>query len=90
VDKKGKWIEERLKGHAAVSAIRRVGLALGIDLAEPEKRGAFTRAALENGVVVDWYLFRPATFRIAPPLNISLEENEMACQKLTRALDGIR
>jgi len=90
VDKKGKWIEERLKGHAAVSAIRRVGLALGIDLADPEKRGAFTRAALENGVVVDWYLFKAATFRIAPPLNISLEEIEMACQKMTNALDDIR
>ncbi len=89
VKEKGKQIEKKLSGNSSVSAIRRVGLALGIDLAHPEKRDAFTRAALENGVVIDWYLFKPATFRIAPPLTITSEEIDLACEKVTDALESI-
>jgi acetylornithine/succinyldiaminopimelate/putrescine aminotransferase len=84
---KGRMIEELLSGHPALSAIRRAGLALGLDLADQGKRAAFTEAALERGVIIDWYLFKPATFRIAPPLTITAEEMEETCGKVLEALD---
>jgi 4-aminobutyrate aminotransferase-like enzyme len=40
-------------------------------------------------LIIDWYLFKPATFRIAPPLTITDEEIDQACAKLLRALDMI-
>jgi 4-aminobutyrate aminotransferase-like enzyme len=46
-------------------------------------------ATLKNGLIIDWYLFRPATFRIAPPLTITEEEIVLACEKLQDALDKI-
>jgi len=43
-------------------------------------------AALKNGLIIDWYLFKPATFRIAPPLTITDDEIDLACGKLRMAL----
>ncbi len=69
---------------------RTFGLALGIDLADPEKKGPLMKAAIDQGVIIDWYLFRPATFRIAPPLTITVEEIKLACARLLQALEAIR
>jgi acetylornithine/succinyldiaminopimelate/putrescine aminotransferase len=87
---KGRQFEESLINHPMVSGIRRSGLALGIDLSEPEKRNSFMQKAIEQGVIIDWYLFKPATFRIAPPLTITVEEIDLSCQKLLEALEAIR
>jgi acetylornithine/succinyldiaminopimelate/putrescine aminotransferase len=88
-EEKGRKFVEKLSGNPAISDIRRAGLALGVDLANPEKRGVFMKAALEQGLIIDWYLFKPATFRIAPPLTITNEEIDLACVKLLEALDEI-
>jgi len=90
VEQKGGWFEEKLSGHPMIAAIRREGLALGLDLADPGKRGRFMEAALANGIIIDWYLFQPATFRIAPPLTITMQEIEEASKRLFLALDLIQ
>ncbi|MCX6279813.1 MAG: aspartate aminotransferase family protein [Bacteroidetes bacterium] len=87
VDRKGKMFEDRLRGNRAIASIRRAGLALGVDLLQPEKRNLFMQAAIKNGIIIDWYMFMPATFRIAPPLTITTEEIEVSCQKLLAALE---
>ncbi|MEI7726993.1 MAG: aspartate aminotransferase family protein [Bacteroidota bacterium] len=88
-EEKGNKFVEKLSGHEAIAEIRRAGLALGVDLAQPEKRSRFMEAALKQGLIVDWYLFKPATFRIAPPLTITDTEIDLACEKLIGALDTI-
>ncbi len=70
-DHKGAILEEALKDHPAVACIRRKGLSLGVDLRDPSATGTFLRHALACGVIIDYFLFSPTTFRIAPPLVIS-------------------
>jgi acetylornithine/succinyldiaminopimelate/putrescine aminotransferase len=89
VEEKGKRFVERLSGHPAISGIRRCGLALGVDLIQPEKRALLMTSALKQGLIIDWYLFQPATFRIAPPLTITQFEIDMACEKLLQALNQL-
>jgi len=89
VEEKGKLFESRLRNHPALVEIRRAGLAMGLDLAVPEKRGLMMESAIRHGVIIDWYLFQPATFRIAPPLTITKDEIELACTRLIMALDEI-
>jgi 4-aminobutyrate aminotransferase-like enzyme len=60
-----------------------------MDLADPSKHGAFLRACINQGIVTDFYLFREASFRLAPPLTISVEEMENACEKLALAIAEI-
>jgi acetylornithine/succinyldiaminopimelate/putrescine aminotransferase len=89
VEEKGEKIEKMLERHPAFSEIRRCGLAMGIDLTDPEKQGVFMKAAIDHGVIIDWYLFRPASFRIAPPLTITDEEIGEACERLLAAAQSI-
>lgn len=88
-EEKGRYFELLLSGHPSVGSIRRKGLALGIDLADPNKKSSFMSQAIACGVIIDWFLFPPATFRIAPPLTITFNEIDEACQRLNRALDSI-
>jgi acetylornithine/succinyldiaminopimelate/putrescine aminotransferase len=88
-EEKGQIFQDRFSGHPAISEIRRSGLALGLDLANPELRAPFMQAALEQGVIIDWFLFKPATFRIAPPLTITRDEIDLACEKLLTSLDAV-
>jgi acetylornithine/succinyldiaminopimelate/putrescine aminotransferase len=86
---KGKYIEERLSGHPHVKEIRRKGMILGVELADPGVRNSFTKQCLDNGVIIDWFLFNPSTFRIAPPLTISNLELSLACDRITESFDRI-
>jgi len=88
-EEKGKMFVEKLSGHPEIGEIRRTGLALGVDLRQPEKRGHLMKAALNHGLIIDWYLFKPATFRVAPPLTITIDEIELACSKLIAALEEV-
>jgi len=87
VEGKGSILEEKLGHHPGFSAVRRAGLALGIDLKNPDKKEHFMRSAIGHGAIIDWYMFRPATFRIAPPLTITPDELEEACQRILAAAD---
>jgi acetylornithine/succinyldiaminopimelate/putrescine aminotransferase len=87
VEEKGKLIEERITGQKPIREIRRKGLAMACDLVEPGRRNEFTASALKHGLIIDWYLFKPATFRIAPPLTITPHEIEKVCKKLEAVSD---
>jgi acetylornithine/succinyldiaminopimelate/putrescine aminotransferase len=89
VEHKGSTFEKALINHPAVKQIRRAGLALGIDLADEGKRGLMMKEALHNGVIIDWFLFRPATFRLAPPLTMTMQEIDQACSRLMKSLDTL-
>ena len=87
VEEKGALFEKKLTGHTAIKSIRRKGLAIGLDLADPLQKKLFHDALLQNGIITDWSLFQPATFRIAPPLTITFEEIEEACKRISKALN---
>ena len=95
VESKGAFIEKMIldnplvSGKKVIREIRRKGLAFGMDLADTSKHGAFLRACINQGIVTDFYLFREASFRLAPPLTISVEEMENACEKLALAIAEI-
>ena len=85
-EEKGRMIELRLTGHPAVKEIRRKGLVMGVELRDPGMRKRFSKGCLEQGLIIDWFLFSPATFRIAPPLTITGEEIMESCRRLETVL----
>ena len=87
VEEKGKMITGKLQHHPHIKEIRRKGLILGVEIKDVTLRKKLTNSALQNGVIIDWYLFHSATFRIAPPLTITPEEIEDACDRLLQSLD---
>jgi 4-aminobutyrate aminotransferase-like enzyme len=84
---KGEQFYKRLKSHPAIREIRYKGLMMGIELRQPEKRQKLTEILLEKGIIIDWFLFRPDAFRIAPPLVISKDEIDWSCEIIERSLN---
>jgi acetylornithine/succinyldiaminopimelate/putrescine aminotransferase len=80
---------ERLTNHSKIKSIRHIGLMLGIDLQSAEEVSKLISLFAENGLIADSFLFRPYSFRIAPPLIISEEEIQLACDRVVRSLDLI-
>jgi len=85
-----KIIREQLSDHPAIREIRGLGLMLAIDLNEPGQLFHAVKLCRKEGLLVDWFLFNLRSIRFAPPLTINEEEVMMVCEKLTRALDGLK
>jgi acetylornithine/succinyldiaminopimelate/putrescine aminotransferase len=73
-ENKGKMFYEALKGHPGIRNIRFKGLMMGVELHDVKQTIKLFNNFLDHGLIVDRFLFNPATFRIAPPLIITKDE----------------
>ncbi len=75
--------------HPSIKSIRSFGcwLALELDSAEICKR--VTDRCIENGVMIDWFLFAPECLRISPPLVISEEDIQVSAGIILKALSSV-
>jgi len=64
------------------------GLLLALELGDFDRVQKVIHHCLENGVITDWFLFNDHCIRIAPPLVISDEEIQLACDVLRRAMEA--
>ena len=86
VSSKETLIRQKLQ-HDEILEIRGTGLLLAAQFKSPEFLQSVIDRALELGVVTDWFLFCDSAMRIAPPLTISLEELENACDIIIQAIN---
>ncbi|MFB6258302.1 MAG: aminotransferase class III-fold pyridoxal phosphate-dependent enzyme, partial [Flavobacteriales bacterium] len=89
VEEKGARMEELLQ-HPAVHAIRRSGLMIGIDMDSRARANELVQKARKKGVLLFSFLSHPIGVRIAPPLNISMDDLEEAGKRIREALDELR
>lgn len=80
---------EALKDHPLVKEIRAEGLLIAVELESETILSRALELMLEEGVMSDLFLFSPASFRIAPPLTITIEEIQLAIASIVRALNKI-
>jgi acetylornithine/succinyldiaminopimelate/putrescine aminotransferase len=73
--------------HPLISEVRGEGLLLAVQLIDPAYIQYVITHAPDFGIVLDYFLFRNDSFRIAPPLIISEEEIHIACNMLKMLLD---
>ena len=90
VERKSKRFTDALKSHPLVKEIRAAGLLIAVDLKDCEKAKKILYLLLEEGVLTDWFLFQPTSFRIAPPLCINDQEIDMAVEAIIRALNRLQ
>lgn len=74
--------------HPAILDVREAGLWFGVELWNFEQVQAVIAYCLEHGLITDWFLFNDRTIRIAPPLTISLEEIDLACDILLAGIEA--
>jgi acetylornithine/succinyldiaminopimelate/putrescine aminotransferase len=85
VNHKGKLFKKLLK-HPRIKEVRGEGLLLAVQFSSEEENKKIIYRCIENGVVVDWFLFRPDAMRIAPPLTITEREIYKACEVLLKCI----
>ncbi|MEM1406291.1 MAG: aspartate aminotransferase family protein [Bacteroidota bacterium] len=88
VEQKGELIE-KLLDHPKVVEIRRIGLMFAIEFGKEEEVYHIVQKCLERGVICFWFLSCPTSFRIAPPINISVEEIKKACEVIKSVFDEL-
>jgi len=88
VSNKAKLIVSSLENHPLVLDIRNAGLMMAIELDSFERVQKVIYYCLENGVVIDWFLFNDRSLRLAPPLVIEEEELEKTLKVIVAGLDS--
>jgi acetylornithine/succinyldiaminopimelate/putrescine aminotransferase len=81
---------ERIKSkliHPKIKAIRNLGLMMAVEFESFDILKPIIDKAIENGVITDWFLFCDNSMRIAPPLTITNEEIDFACDVILNAID---
>jgi acetylornithine/succinyldiaminopimelate/putrescine aminotransferase len=85
VEQKSQLFHKLLK-HPSIKAVRSKGLLMAIELESPEQVISTLQQCLDKGVFSDWFLFAPQCIRIAPPLTISEDEVDKACNIILSCL----
>ncbi len=89
VHQMGAHIKKELCSHSKVKAVRQLGLMLAVDLNHPSEVDQLVNYCIENGVIVYRFLSTAHAFRLAPPLNITLEELNYGLKVIRTGLDQL-
>jgi len=81
-------IKSRMQ-HSLIREVRSSGLLMAVQLKDFDMVQAVIKHCLDDGLIVDWFLFNDSCIRIAPPLTITLAEIDQACDILLSALDKV-
>jgi acetylornithine/succinyldiaminopimelate/putrescine aminotransferase len=86
VEDKNKLIIQLLSKSKSIRQIRSAGLMIALQLDNYAHVKRVIDRCIENGVILDWFLFNDSSIRIAPPLTISYEQIQEACHIILDAL----
>jgi acetylornithine/succinyldiaminopimelate/putrescine aminotransferase len=79
---------KKLLVHPKIVTIRSAGLMMAVELSDFDYLQKVSAYCIEQGLIIDWFLFNSRSIRIAPPLIISEEEIHIACGIILEALDS--
>lgn len=77
----------QLLNHEIVHEIRSSGLMMAVELTRKKYLKHVVGYCFDHGLLIDWFLFNNKSFRLAPPLIITMQEVEEACGIIRDALD---
>ena len=86
VSEKGDLFKKLLLPHPTIKEIRGKGLLLAVEMQSETQCLQLFQKLTQNGIITDPFIFNTASFRIAPPLNITEEQIEECCEIITEAL----
>ena len=78
----------KLLVHPKIKSIRNAGLMMAVEFDSYDQLKPIIDRAIELGVITDWFLFNNRSMRIAPPLTITHDEIETACELILEAIDS--
>lgn len=86
VELKGATLELMLREIPEIHTIRRVGLMFACDMESDERVAKVVDRLLELGLISFWFLSHPYSFRLSPPLTITMDEIQEAGKLIQQAV----
>lgn len=86
VEEKGAALEKLLREIPEIQTIRRVGLMFACDMESDARVAKVVDRLLELGLISFWFLSHPYSFRLSPPLTITIEEITHAGRLIQQAV----
>ena len=90
IEEKGLLVQNLLSKHPKVTAFRRSGLMIGINLETADQVSELILKCREKGLLLFWFLSVPDGFRISPPLVITKQEITEGCAIILNTLNEIK
>ena len=75
--------------HAMIKEVRSSGLMMAVEIHDPSLLTPLIDRVISDGVLIDYFLFNPSSFRIAPPLIITDQEIQHGVSTILKATDSI-
>lgn len=88
VERKSSLFVKLLQQNKSIQSIRKSGLMIALQMDNYEQVKRVIDMCIDNGVILDWFLFNDSSIRIAPPLTIKEEEIKAACNIILKALEN--
>lgn len=85
-----KWKEtlfRTLLQHKAIREVSGMGLMLAVDLVDPQLCRTVIDACVEDGLLIDWFLYAEHKIRLAPPLIIEEDQIRRICGIILENID---
>ncbi len=89
VAEKENYIREQLSPLHNVLGIYGKGLLLAVELGSFEKVQSLIRKCYTRHILLDWFLFNNTSFRLAPPLSISMDELSTSIEIIKQEIDQL-
>tara|TARA_B110001469_G_C9603005_1_gene299642 strand:- start:249 stop:1409 length:1161 start_codon:yes stop_codon:yes gene_type:complete len=89
IEEKGLLVQNLVSKHPKVTAFRRSGLMIGINLETADQVSELILKCREKGLLLFWFLSVPNGFRISPPLVISKKEIRKGCSIIIETLNEL-
>jgi acetylornithine/succinyldiaminopimelate/putrescine aminotransferase len=77
---------KKLLKHPKIKEVRGVGLFLAVRFGSEKEKMEIIHKCIENGIIVDWFLFNKDAMRIVPPLTITEKEIKKACEVILKCV----
>jgi acetylornithine/succinyldiaminopimelate/putrescine aminotransferase len=89
VEEIGKFIEVELGSLPQIKEIRRKGLMFAFDMESEDQVAKVVEECMNQGVITFWFLSHPYSFRLSPPLTITIEEVKSAIEIIKSVINSI-
>ena len=89
VEEIGKYIESELGCLPQIKEIRRKGLMFAFDMESEDQVAKVVEECLKRGVITFWFLSHPYSFRLSPPLSITIDEARSAIEIIKSVIISI-
>ncbi len=89
VEEIGKYIESELGCLPQIKEIRRKGLMFAFDMESEDQVAKVVEECLKRGVITFWFLSHPYSFRLSPPLSITINEVRSAIEIIKSVIISI-